>query len=153
MLSAGAAAPLFELKDLDGNALSLSRILERGPVLLAIYKISCPTCQLTLPFLQRLASESSRIIAISQDGEIGTHRFAEKYGLTMTSLLDREDEGYPVSNAFGITHVPSLFLIEQNRSISIASSGFNKSELEAISGRLGGSLFRTDDHVPEWKAG
>lgn len=153
MLSAGAKAPLFTLFDLDNKPHALADILDRGPVLVAIYKISCPTCQFSMPYLQRIAAGELNVIAISQDGEIGTQRFAQKYGLTMTTLLDREEDGYSVSNAFGITHVPSLFLVEQDRTISIASAGFNKFELEAIGRRAGGSMFRADEYVPEWKAG
>jgi peroxiredoxin len=158
MLSAGAKAPSFTLADLQGNQRSLMQVLERGPVLLAIYKISCPTCQLTMPYLQRITAASIanplQVVAISQDGEIGTARFMETYGLSMPTLLDREEDGYAVSNAFGITHVPSLFLVEQDRTISLASAGFNRHDLEAIGQRaLGGSLFRQEDHVPEWKAG
>jgi hypothetical protein len=71
----------------------------------------------------------------------------------MPMLLDREEEGYPVSNAFGITHVPSLFLIEPDGTISLASEGFVKSDLESIGERAGVTPFRQDEKVPAWKAG
>jgi len=39
---------------------------------LAFFKIDCPTCQLTFPYLQRMADRGQRrIVAISQDDEIG----------------------------------------------------------------------------------
>jgi peroxiredoxin len=153
MLSAGARAPSFSLFDLDGNPQILVEILEHGPVLLALYKISCPTCQLAMPYIERISSGSLRVIAISQDDSGGTSRFMQKFGLTMVTLLDREEDGYPVSNAFGIAHVPSLFVVERDRTISLASSGFSKRDLEEIGKRAGGEMFRPEDHVPEWKAG
>ncbi len=38
---------------------SLEDILGKGPALLAFYKISCPVCQLTAPYLERLAAGSA----------------------------------------------------------------------------------------------
>jgi peroxiredoxin len=153
MLTPGAPAPQFTLQDLAGVPHSLAQILARGPVLLALYKISCPVCQMTLPFLERIADGSLQIVAISQDDRASTLRFQAKFRVTMTTLLDREDDGYPVSNAFGITHVPSLFLVEPDGVISLASDGFSKSDLEAIGARAGASPFRPEEPVPAWKAG
>ncbi len=73
--------------------------------------------------------------------------------ITLPTLLDREHDGYPVSNAFGITHVPALFLVEQDDNISFASAGFVKSDLEALGKRSGVETFRPEEKVPEWKSG
>ena len=153
MLTAGAKAPDFSLQDPSGRKVALSDILARGPAPLALYKISCPVCQLTAPYLERLSKGSLQVIAISQDDARGTVRFQQTYGLTMPTLLDREDAGYPVSNAFGITHVPSLFLVEPNGAISLASQGFTKRDLEQIGKRAGVEPFAPGDKVPEWKGG
>ena len=153
MLNAGATAPTFTLADLFGKKHALPEILERGAVLIAFFKISCPTCQLSMPYLQRLAAGSLQVVGISQDDERGTQRFLTAYSVTMPMLLDREEDGYPASNAFGIAHVPSLFLVETDGTISIATSGFLKRDLEAIGRRAGVEPFHADDHVPEWKAG
>jgi hypothetical protein len=71
----------------------------------------------------------------------------------MPTLLDREEAGYPASNRFGITHVPSLFLVEPDGVISLASDGFVKKDLETIGKRAGVKPFGPDENVPEWKAG
>jgi peroxiredoxin len=128
-------------------------MLANGPVLLVLYKISCPVCQLTLPFLSRITSGGLQIVAISQDDVASTRRFQARFGVTLLTLLDREEDGYPVSNAFGISHVPSIFLIEPDGIISLASEGFVKADLEAIAVRAGIALFGQDEAVPAWKAG
>ena len=153
MLSSGSRAPQFALNDLNGAPHSLSDLLSRGPVLLALYKIGCPVCQLTLPFLDRMTGGNLQIVAISQDNASGTRRFQTKFGVTLPTLLDPEEDSYPVSNAFGITHVPSLFLIGPDGNISLASEGFVKSDLESIGARAGVSPFRQNETVPAWKAG
>jgi peroxiredoxin len=153
MLSTNSKASQFTLNDVNSTPHSLADILSHGPVLLALYKISCPVCQLTLPFLERMAAGKLQIVAISQDDPAGTRRFQAKFDLTLLTLLDREEEGYPVSNAFGITHVPSLFLVEPDSTISFASEGFVKSDLESIGARAGVPPFRQNETVPAWKAG
>jgi peroxiredoxin len=159
VLSVGAKAPGFTLTDLAGEKHTLGDILKHGPVLLALYKISCPVCQLTLPYLERIANPSQKnpgslqVIGLSQDDERGTHRFLKTYSLTMPTLLDREEDGYQTSNAFGITHVPSLFLVETDGTISLASNGFLKRDIETIGRRAGVEPFHAEEHVPEWKAG
>jgi peroxiredoxin len=153
MLKAGARAPDFTLSDMSGTKRSLADLLAGGPVLLALYKIGCPVCQMTFPYLERIAKGSLQVIGISQDDERGTARFQKNHNLTMPMLLDPEFEEFPVSNAFGITHVPSLFLVEPGGNISLTSEGFVKSDLESIGERAGVAPFGPNDHVPEWKAG
>jgi len=154
MLEAGVRAPAFELKTLDGEKRSLENILGRGPALLAFYKASCPVCQLTFPYLERLAAGSSlQLVAISQDDAASTQGFNQRFGVTFPTLLDQSKENYPASNAFGITSVPSMFLVEKDGAIAQAFSGFSKRDLEAVGERAGVKPFRPEDNVPEWKAG
>jgi peroxiredoxin len=153
MLGPGSIAPPFTLDSLDGASHSLAELLEHGPVLLAFFKISCPVCQMALPFLDRMAAGSLQIVAISQDDAASTRRFHSKFGVALPTLLDHETADYPVSNAFGISHVPSLFLVEPDGSISFASEGFLKTEFEALGIRAGIAPFRQDEAVPAWKAG
>jgi peroxiredoxin len=153
MLAAGDTAPAFSLPDLNGTNHTLAEMLPKGPVLVVLYKLSCPVCQLTLPYLQRISNSGLQIVAISQDDASPTTGFVRAFGVRMLTLLDTQESGYPVSNAFSITHVPSLFLIEPDGAISYAGSGFHKTELEALSARAGSPLFRPDEDVPAWKAG
>src|SRR6202035_4228481 len=75
-IAVGHVAPGFTLKSLDGKELALGKLLEKGPVVVAFFKISCPVCQFTLPYLQRLAEryagDSVSVIAVSQDDARGT---------------------------------------------------------------------------------
>jgi peroxiredoxin len=153
MLAVGAKAPSFSLTDASGEPCGLADVLARGPVLLALYKASCPVCQMTLPYLERISRGSLQVLAISQDDPSLTARFQKTFGLSLRTLLDREEDGYPVSNAFGITHVPALFLVETDGTVSLAEAGFRKSQFEQIGARAGVAPFRQEDNVPEWKAG
>ena len=154
MISEGAQAPRFELTDLTGGRSSLDGILSKGPALLVFYKVSCPVCQLTGPYLERLrVSSKLQIIGISQDDQESTQSFRQRLGLTFPTLLDQSKEDYPASNAYGISSVPSLFLVEQDGSVAKAFNGFSKRDMESLGDRAGVPTFRPDDNVPEWKAG
>lgn len=89
MLAAGDRAPEFVLERLDGGKQSLSSLLEQGPVLLVFFKVSCPVCQLALPFFDRIAKGSLPVVAISQDDEVATKSFHARYGVSLPTLLDR----------------------------------------------------------------
>ena len=154
ILRRGMHAPGFELQDIAGGKKLLGQMLENGPVLLALFKVSCPVCQLTLPFLERMSANNAlQIVAVSQDDVKGTKAFNDRFGITLPTLLDEAREGYPVSNAYGISSVPTLFLIETDGTISQSFSGFSKRDLEEIGKRINVALFRPDEYVPEFKAG
>jgi len=154
LVPAGAQAPAFRLAAIDGTEQSLADILARGPALLVFYKISCPVCQLTAPYLQRLsANHALQVIGISQDDADGTRGFMQRLGVAFPTLLDSAGEGYPASNAYGITSVPSLFLLERDGTVARSFNGFSKRDLEEIGARAGVSPFGPEDQVPEWKAG
>jgi len=154
MPGAGALASEFDLASLAGGCRSLHQILSGGPALLAFFKVSCPTCQLTFPFLERLAAGSAfQVIGISQDDGGDTQGFMRRFGVTFPMLLDKSEDGYPASNAYGITTVPSMFLIEPDGRIAAAFNGFSKREMEALGARAAVAAFQPGEQVPEWKAG
>jgi len=154
MLEAGAKTPAFELKELNGATRSIDSILQNGPALVAFFKIGCPVCQLTFPYLQRLAAnEAVQVVGISQDEPGVTKNFNQRFGVTFPTLVDEPKAGYPVSNAFGIDTVPSLFVLEQDGRISKSFAGFSKKDLEAFGERVGVRPFAPDEKVPEFRAG
>ncbi len=157
MLEPGATAPDFLLESLDSPAARLRDLYSADAVLFVFFKTACPTCQYTFPFLDRLnrnrADGSPRIVAISQDDRADTRGFHTEFGIALPTLLDREDELYPASNAYGISHVPSMFMVETDGRISWTSTGFSRRDLEQLGLRLGAEAFQEGDYVPEWKSG
>src|ERR1051325_4320462 len=125
ILEAGARAPEFRLPLLYGGDAALHDLISDGPVLVAFYKVTCPICQLTFPFLERLhLTGALRIYGISQNEPDDTREFNQEFGVTFPTLLDEEDGGFAVSNAFGISSVPSLFLIDRDGTIARVIEGW-----------------------------
>jgi peroxiredoxin len=162
-LTVGAKAPDFELKAMDGKRFVLREELDRGPVALAFFKASCPTCQYAFPFLERLerayGHQGARIIGVSQNDPKQTAAFTKEFGVTFPVLLDDTDT-YPVSNAYGLTNVPTVFWIAQNGDIEVSSVGWMKADFEAVSRKMAESaktapavLFKPGEDVRDFQAG
>jgi peroxiredoxin len=161
-IQVGDKAPLFDLRDAAGNEYSLAEELRKGPVIAAFFKISCPVCQFTFPFLERLfksyGGNVATFLAISQDDALDTREFCQEYGVTFPALLD--EETYRVSNLYGLTNVPSVFLIGADGIVKVTAIGFDKTNLEAIASELSAvakrpstPLFRAGEIVPSFKPG
>ena len=160
-LPTGSTAPDFELQTLDGTNLRLSEALKSGPVLVVFYKQSCPTCQLTFPFIQRLfaaggGSSEMSFWAISQDEVEQTRAFVAEYGLEFPVLLDAHP--YPVSADYTLSFVPTFYLVGADGTIQLADFGFSKPTLNAIADRLelegDGALFGEDyESLPDYRPG
>jgi peroxiredoxin len=153
LLEPGARVPEFHLSRLEGGETTLAEIAANGPALLVFFKVSCPVCQLTLPFLERIHNGSLPIYGISQNDPADTRAFTREYGVSFPMLLDTEESGFPVSDAFGISSVPTMFLLESGGAISRVIEGWRKSEIEWLGAQAGVRPFRPSDHVPAWKAG
>jgi peroxiredoxin len=94
-----------------------------------------------------------QVIGISQDDEQGTGEFRKEFGISFPTLIDPSSRGYAVSNDYGITTVPSLFLVQADGEISAAWSGWSKRDMAALGQIAGVSPFEPGEKVPEWKGG
>jgi len=162
-LVTGTKAPEFELKMLDGKKFSLMDALAHGPVVLAFFKVSCPTCQYTFPFLERLykayGSKAITLAGVSQNDAKETRAFAKDFGLTFPMLLD-DTHGYPVSNAYGLTNVPTVFWIAQDGEIELSSVGWVKADFELLNRKMAETgklspapMFKPGEDVRDFRAG
>lgn len=162
-LSAGTTAPDFTLPALDGRQICLHDALKKGPVVLAFFKIGCPVCQYAFPFFERMyqANRDTKVsfIGISQDNAKNTQSFLKQYGVTFPIALD-DPSDYAVSNAYGLTNVPTLFYISPSGEIEISSVSWSKAEVEAVYEKLAGNrrgpaptLWHKGEDVREFRAG
>lgn len=161
---AGNTAPDFSLKGLDRKEYSLEKLRQKGPVMAAFFKVSCPVCQFTFPFLERLfkryGGDGVTFLGISEDDAGDTKEFAKEFGVTFPMALDEKKEGYPASNAYGLTMVPTIFLIEPGGEVRVSCMGFDKKDLESIAAALAerkkiepAALFHSNESVPLNKPG
>jgi peroxiredoxin len=161
-LRAGSAAPDLKLNTLSGKTFSLQETLTSGPVVLVFFKVSCPTCQYALPFYDRLFQAYKNhvtLVGVSQNDAQDTAAFAKEFGIKFPLLLD-VPVSYPVSNAYGLTNVPTTFWIARDGEIEISSVGWVKAEFEDVNRRMAEAaavaaapVFRAGEDVRDYRGG
>ena len=162
-LTVGTLAPDFELRMIDGRRFVLRDELAAGPIILAFFKVSCPTCQYTFPFLQRLEQayghKGVRIVGVSQNDPRETAAFVKEFGVTFPVLLD-DTEKYPVSNAYGLTNVPTIFWIAQDGEVEVSSVGWVKADFAVLNRKMAEAgqtppapVFQPGEDVRDFRAG
>src|SRR5271155_2361541 len=159
-LAPGTPAPAISLESTNGQEMSLAHALKKGPVLAAFFKVNCPTCQFTFPFLERMhemyGGSKLTFWGVSQNDARDTRDFVKEFGIQFPMLLD--SDGFVASNQYGLTNVPTLFLILPDGKIQVSSVGFAKADLENIAaeaaratGKPAKPLFKPGEVIPEYK--
>jgi peroxiredoxin len=160
----GKIAPDFSLATTDGKTVNLQELLQGGPVILAFFKISCPVCQYAFPFYERMAkahkNSGASFLGICQNGAKDAKAFTSEYGLTFPIAIDNDVNQYAVSNAYGLTNVPTLFYIARDGEIEVSSVGWSKADVDAVNSKLAElrnqqapTLWRNGEDVPAFRAG
>lgn len=103
-LAVGAAAPDFTLPGVDGEQVSLAKLLTDGPVVLAFYRGGwCPYCNLELRALQAaladITAAGATLVAISPQLPDNSLSTAEKLELAFPVL---SDVGNVVAREYGL---------------------------------------------------
>jgi peroxiredoxin len=163
-IACGVKAPEFALTSTKGKSLVLSEVLKRGPAVLAFFKVGCPVCHYAFPYLERLwqvhKTEPVTFIGISQDNVTETETFVKKYGTTFPVALD-DPARYIVSNAYKLTNVPTVYLVDRDGEIQVSSVGWARQDIEEINLKLSMMdpaqqqypVFKPGEDVAAFKAG
>jgi peroxiredoxin len=162
-LEQGAKAPVINLPLVNGEQFSLEAARKKGLVVVVFFKISCPVCQFALPYFERLfqavKGKQVTVLGVSQNTAKDTQFFMKQYGITFPVALD-DPTGYPVSNAYGITNVPTIFYITEDGKIDISAVGWSRKDVEEIARRVSEeekvppiAVIRPGEEVPAFRAG
>jgi thiol-disulfide isomerase/thioredoxin len=113
-------APDFILVDIDGNSFSLSDCPAKV-VLIDFFGTYCTPCIQVIPALRNLYSEYSRdqleIISISSsDSDAVLRDFVQDPVHIMTWVVASDLSGQ-IASKYGIQYIPTLFIIDTERSI------------------------------------
>lgn len=137
-LEAGVAAPAFTLSDLDGRSRTSDELCKDGLFFAAFYKVGCGTCKFTAPYLEKFYrayknKAGFQFWGVSQDTPEDTTAFLKEYRATFPQLLD---ETHWASADYGLTNVPTLFLIDRTGMIMQSCVGFSRSDFNEMSEKV-----------------
>lgn len=151
-LEPGAVFPQIELEAESGARFVPPRV----ETLYGFFKTTCPTCELTWPYVERLRRIAGRalpVFAVSQDDRGETVKFNERLGVQVETLYDPAP--WKASAALGLTNVPTFFLVGPGGRIRETVVGFQRPRLEMLcrraaklAGRRSARLFRIGENVP-----
>src|SRR5262249_10476530 len=153
VLEPGARFPDLALTD-DGGAPFPA---PRGETLYAVFKTTCPTCEFTWPFLDRIravgAGGGLAVVAVSQDDPNATHDFGRRLGPTPPPAS--HPSPCRACTALGADPAPPPSHPRADGPLAETVVGFDRPRLERLADRAarpaGGApapLFRPDETVP-----
>lgn len=132
-LKVGENAPEFTLVSASGEAVSLTELLDNGPVVLAFVRSAdwCPFCRRQLQDLEKsrsaIEATGAQLVALSYDAVETQAQAMQKLGLTYPLLSDPGSltiKAYDLLNeeakgrAMGVPH-PAIFIIDSAGTIRV----------------------------------
>jgi len=111
----GMPAPNFQLKNLDGQSVSLSD-LQGKPVLINFWTTWCSPCVYEMPYLQQVYEEWSdkglMVLTINiGESSAQVEAFMQSHDLSLPVLLDTKQDA---AQAYNIQYIPSTFFIDKD---------------------------------------
>lgn len=150
-LAPGAAARSFTLPDATTGA-PVADPWREGPVVLAFFKVTCPVCQMVAPKVQALADGGARVVAVGEDPPDKLTAYAARHGQWVPTVS--EPAPYLVSSAYGISAVPTLFLVGADGVVADAVGAWDRSRWNALAVAAGGRPVSADgDGLPAFRPG
>ena len=151
MLAPGHRAPSLALPDATTGE-PVTDPWREGPVVVAFFKTTCPVCQMAAPKVQALAESGLRVVAVGEDPPPEIRSYAERHGQNVTTLS--EPAPYPVSDAFGIDTVPTLFLVGEDGNVRDAVVSWDRDAWNRFAEEAGGTAVSEDgDGLPPFRPG
>jgi peroxiredoxin len=128
--------------DAEGATHNIADALQRGPVLLGIYKSSCQASKTMFPILERIHQRYSdrglTVYGVSQDSPNVTRSFARRAGITFPMLIEGDD--FSISNRFNIFATPTVYLIRPDGTIASSIMGFFRDQVNEFAGTVAAEL-------------
>ena len=133
-LERGESAPAFRLRGIDNEFWILGEPDGRRCVLLAFFRRDVPSCRILLPFVERLHRRAHahevEILGISLDDQRDTLEFAAGYSLTFPLLVEGKEGS--TFGGYGVSEVPTLYLLGSDLKVRDLLVGWSKDGFERI---------------------
>ncbi len=124
---AGDTLPAFDLADPDGNTVSSTDLLARGPLVISFYRgVWCPYCNMELQALEETLPKfrelGANLVAISPQTPVNSRKSIAKNTLTFPILSDPHND---VAAAFGLRFDMPDYLVALYKSLKNDLPAFN----------------------------
>lgn len=130
-----------------------------APTFLIVWHTECPTCRLTLPFVERLHERypGANVIGIAQNRQDEIDEYVSVNGITFENLAD---DNLSFTRSFDIDYLPNFALIDTENLVLSTGIAWDAEKFEDINIRLAQMtgakptpLLTPKDQVPAFKPG
>lgn len=151
MLSVGDRAPSFALPDAHTGEVVTDPWTD-GRTVVVFFKVSCPVCHLVAPKVTALGEAGVRVLAVGQDPSAALVTYADAKNQRVPTLSDAAP--YPVSAAYQITSVPTLFDIGTDGTVAAVVAAWDRERWNAVAVAHGAAPVSDDgDGLPPFRPG
>jgi cytochrome c biogenesis protein CcmG, thiol:disulfide interchange protein DsbE len=121
----------FTLNDLSDNEVTLSKLLEKGPVLMSFWASWCEPCKeemrLTNQIFEKYKDKGFTLLAVNEDNQKSLSKvksYIEAKGYKFTVVLDTDKKVYESYWGNADLQLPFSLLIDKNKNIVAKHAGF-----------------------------
>jgi peroxiredoxin len=133
-LENGTVAPTFSAADLDGNTLDLTQALAAAPAIVCFAHPTIFASRLVVGYLRRMKEFAPTVPVwiISLGSPADTLKYARPNENTVYLDMPVVVDDCTVAKQYGVTHLPTTYLIGQDGRIIRGYTGFNKPFLNTV---------------------
>ncbi|MDC7124054.1 MAG: TlpA disulfide reductase family protein [Spirochaetales bacterium] len=139
----GDVAPAFVLTDLNNNYIFSKNIYGKNWVLVDFYATWCVNCNKELPHIEDLYNDYKDmgldvyLLAADKEGRDILLPHFSKSPTVLTVLVDKYQKAV---EAFGVSELPAVFLVNKEGKIAYKMTGFNEDEMNSLRSFLSEAL-------------
>jgi peroxiredoxin len=130
-LKAGAPAPDFTVKDLEGKDFNLKACCGKDAVLIFFWSFFCGPCREEMPLINQMTREYQgkglQVVGVNLDGremKKAIDKFAANEKLEFRIVFDElAGDAFRVADPYGVAGTPATFLVDKKGVISFSTVG------------------------------
>jgi peroxiredoxin len=126
-LNQGSSLIPFSGQDMDGNAVDLSTVIGKKPIMLIFWASWCPNCKSEVPkvngLVKKYQNRGMEFLGINvghNDSEAKARRFMEATGMAYPVIFDRKGT---IARQYGVQGVPTVLIADKKGMIVFKNYG------------------------------
>jgi len=140
------------------DTLSIKQAKSIGPMLIVVWRVQCPTSQLLIPFIERMAKHypAATVVGIVQNTAEELKEAVDESQLTMKMYAD---PNLRVSSFLGVEFVPTYWLVGRGGTTLVQGIGWDRDKVLLIAHSLAVEasttyvpIFTREDRLPTSRA-
>lgn len=145
-LKPGDKAPLFRVKDLEGNVFDFNEEVGKHAYLMVFWSIYCEPCREEMPLIEKVHQQYKdkgvMILSINMDGDPfqeAVKGFVNQGKYTFKVLMDElEGENFKIADPYNVAGTPVIYIVNTKGEIYFTKVG--RLTEEELTAEIGGVL-------------